>query len=119
MLSVVGANSLGSLYTIEATNPGSWQLLISQLLDLTVPMLASLGYCGANMIHAKRLSHPFITCEAQLLMVRRAGAGLELVGDSGRAPDVHSPVVQVTNATAVQAVVVCLRKKVHPNSSEV
>ena len=42
------------------------------------------------MIHAKRLSHPWITCEARVLMVRRAGVGPDLVLDSERSPHVQS-----------------------------
>lgn len=70
------------------------------------------------MIHAKRLSHPCITCEAPVLMVRRAGAGLELVVDSGHSPHVHFPLLQLTDATAAQAPAVCLPKEYRPDSSE-
>ena len=70
------------------------------------------------MIHAKRLSHPCITCEARVLMVRRAGVGLDLVLDSERSPHVHFPLSQLTDAAAAQARAVCLPKEYRPNSSE-
>ena len=39
-------------------------------------------------------SQPCITYEARVLLVRRAGAGLELLVDSERSPHVHAPLLQ-------------------------
>jgi hypothetical protein len=63
------------------------------------------------MIHAKRLSHPCVTCEAQVVIVRQAGVGLEPVVDSAHAPHVHFPLLQLADS-------VWLPKEHRPNSSE-
>ena len=55
------------------------------------------------MIHAKHFSHPCITCEGQVVMVRRAGAALQPVVDSEHGPHVHFLLLQLTDAAADQA----------------
>ena len=70
------------------------------------------------MIHAKRLRHPCTTCEARVLTIRRAGAGLELVVDSEHSQHLHFPLLQLADATGAQALAVCLPKEYRPNSSE-
>ena len=52
------------------------------------------------MIHARHLNHSCVTYEAQVVMARRAGVGLELVVDSEHDPHVNFPLLHLTDSMA-------------------
>ena len=54
------------------------------------------------MIHARHLNHSRVAYEAQVVMARRAGVGLEVVVDSEHDPHVNFPLLHLTDLMAEQ-----------------